>query len=93
MPVMDSTCSGVYFLTVSLSASKFSVRSSMKVLSWRPSLMITFIMPLSQAMSVPGFWRSQTVANLARSILLGSTRMSLAPFWVTARFTKVEITG
>ncbi len=59
----------------------------------RPSLMITFIMPLIQATSVPGFCRSQTVANLARSMLRGSATMSLAPLWVTARFIMVAITG
>ncbi len=54
---------------------------------------MTFIMPLIQATSVPGFWRSQTVANLARSMFRGSARMSLAPLWVTARLIKVAITG
>jgi len=48
---------------------------------------------LIHAISVPGFWRSHTVANLESSMPLGSARISVAPRWVTARLMKLEITG
>ncbi len=55
--------------------------------------MITCIMPLIQATSVPRLGRSQCSANSVILIRRGSTTMSLAPRRVTARLTNDESTG
>ena len=55
--------------------------------------MMTFIIPLKTATSVPGFWRSQSVAYFTKSISRGSMTISLAPRWRTARLTLEEMTG
>ena len=51
IPEIASTLSGVYPATTFFSSSNPSVRSATYCLSYNSSLMITFIMPLSQATS------------------------------------------
>jgi hypothetical protein len=45
---------------------------------------MTWAMAWKTATSVPGFWRSQSVAKSVMPIWRGSMTMSLAPFWRTA---------
>ena len=68
-------------MTVSLNASNPSVRNSMKASSCSPSWMITCIMALSSATSVPGFWHRWRSACAVRGISLGSATIRLAPFF------------
>jgi len=65
----------------------------MNASSCKPSLKMTFIIPFSQATSVPFFCRSHSAASLTRSILRGSTTISFAPCSRTARRITVAITG
>jgi hypothetical protein len=55
--------------------------------------MMTCIMPLIQATSVPRFWPQPLWACSAILMRRGSTTISLGPLNFTARLTKLEITG
>ena len=61
-PVIDSTYSGVYLLTISDQSSYPSVRFSMNLSSDKPSFKITLAIPFNKATSVPGLGRSQISA-------------------------------
>jgi hypothetical protein len=65
----------------------------MKSGSYSSSFTMVWAMAWKTATSVPGFWRSQRVAKSVISMRRGSMTMSLAPFWRTARFRKLEMTG
>ena len=76
-PVIFSATSGGYFSTSALSSSRPSVRAAMKASSWRPSLMMTCIRPLSRATSVPQACLRCRSANRVSSIRRGSATISL----------------
>ena len=61
-PVIASTYSGVYLVTISDQSSNPSVRVFMKSSSASPFSKITWAIPFSKATSVPGLGRSQISA-------------------------------
>ena len=73
MPQMSATIFGVYSRTVSFNASKPVVCDLIKVLSSSPSHSSTCSMPLNSATSVPGRIAKCRSAELAVSVLRGST--------------------
>jgi len=91
--VISATRSGEKSSREAANPSNPSHRSSMYAASWSPSFRITCIIPLRTGMLCPGSnWR-KTLAWSASSIRRGSATTSLAPFWVTARFTRSPMIG
>jgi hypothetical protein len=92
IPLILAAFSGVYSITFFFNSSNPSVQDSTYFLSYRFSVMRTFIKALISATSEPTFSGMCTSAKSTISVRRGSITINLAPA-STASFTKVEATG